>query len=238
MKRMSWLIALLFSTVTLTACSQSSSNGMTQAIFIEQEQGIDPYPVRMLVNKDFLRIDDSDATDGFVLYDRKEKTIYSITTEDNRALKIDDKPITVKRPNDLSLSIQSKPNADVPSIAGQQPTQYDYLIKDQTCQHVMAVPELLDDLRQALIEYRQVLASEQAANLDKTPQSFLSECFLSNDIFHVEQRFEHGFPVAIWMDYKGSNQYRRILQSYETIDADTQELFSLPDGIQVYTLNP
>lgn len=234
MKRMSWLIVLMM--VGLTACNQPTSKQMTQAIFIEQEQGIDPYPVRMLVNEDFLRIDDSDAEDGFVLYDRKEKTIYSITTEDNRALKIVDRPITVKLPADLSLDIQSKPDADIPSIAGQKPTQYDYVIKDQTCQYVMAAPGILDDLRQALIEYRQVLASEQAANLSKTPQAFLSECFLSNDIFHVKQRFKHGFPVAIWMDHKGGNQYRRILQSYESVELKAESVFTVPDGMQIYSL--
>jgi hypothetical protein len=214
----------------LTACGADKS--LTQAIFIEEEAGIEPYPVRMLLNDDFLRIDDGDAKDGFVLYDRKKKAIYSVTLEDQRALRIDHQAMDLQKPADIKLDIKQAEDSAVPEIAGTQPIQYDYYVKGKPCLHVMSADGLLSDLQAALLEYRQVLAAEQAANMDKTPQGLLSDCFLSNDVFHATARLQKGFPVAIW-DEKG---YRRVLQSYESIDLDADRLFVIPEGIKEFSL--
>jgi hypothetical protein len=216
--------------VMLVACGKDKP--LTQAIFIEQESGVEPYPVRMLLSDDFLRIDDGDAKDGFVLYDRNKKSIYSVTLEDKRALRIDNQALDLKKPDDIELEVKQLTDAEVPTIAGVQPVQYDYFVKDKLCLHVMAAEGLLSDLQAVLLEYRQVLAAEQAANMDKTPQEMLSDCFLSNEIFHAAERLQKGFPVAIW-DEKG---YRRVLQSYESIELDTDGLFTLPDDVQAFSL--
>lgn len=214
----------------LVACGKDKP--LTQAIFIEQESGVEPYPVRMLLSDDFLRIDDGDAKEGFVLYDRNKKSIYSVTLEDKRALRIDNQVLDLKKPDDIELEVRQLDDVEVPTIAGVQPVQYDYFVKGNPCLHVMAADGLLPDLQAVLVEYRQVLAAEQAANMDKTPQEMLSDCFLSNDVFHATDRLNKGFPVAIW-DEKG---YRRVLQSYESIDLDAEDLFEIPKGIEEFSL--
>jgi len=58
--------------------------------FQEQEAGVEPYPLRVLVNKHFLRFDDGYDASDFMLMERDTQTIYSVSHEDQSILIISD----------------------------------------------------------------------------------------------------------------------------------------------------
>jgi|GEM_PF-6452868 len=73
------------STVEKSAAGQSnpvdegSQVLVTVLEFNEVEEGLDPYLTRMLVSDRYIRIDDGDQSDGYVLYDRLKKE-YSVSS--------------------------------------------------------------------------------------------------------------------------------------------------------------
>ena len=77
------LVALLF--FIISACTEKPS-GATFLSFSEAGPDGDAYPVRMLVNERFLRIEDGDARDGFIVFDRTSKTIFSVSHPDKTTL--------------------------------------------------------------------------------------------------------------------------------------------------------
>ena len=57
--------------------------------YAEQEAGVEPYKVRYIINRDFMRSDEGSDEGGFVLLDRAEQQIYSVVPQNRTILHID-----------------------------------------------------------------------------------------------------------------------------------------------------
>ena len=53
-------IVLLLILGVLTACAQKEQSD-TLVLFVEQEDGVEPYQTRMIITKEFVRIDDGEG---------------------------------------------------------------------------------------------------------------------------------------------------------------------------------
>jgi hypothetical protein len=200
--------------------------------FDEREPGVEPYRTRMIVVRDFVRMDDGADTDDFVLFDRRTGTIHSVSHEDRTVLEVPAREVQREPPYELELTEFRQPQEDAPKIAGRTPEHLVFNVNGQTCYEVVAVPDLLEDAVVALRQYHRSLAGEQAQTLDWTPPEMQTPCMLANVVFHPARHLAYGFPIQEW-DYRG---YVRALSDYRegvTVEAD---LFRLPEDYRRYRL--
>lgn len=195
--------------------------------FMEEEKGIDPYPVRMIVTRNFLRMDEGNANDDFLLLDRHNGVVYSITHETESYYQFNSagsatvsatKPALNKLTNDVS---------DMPLFQGIKPIYTTYSADEETCLEVVSVPGLHPQAVAAMREYLNIMSRQHARTLHRTPESLQQKCMLVNFVFEPTQHLEQGFPLRQW-DFRG---YSRNLVNFETQAIDPG-LFKLPENYQ------
>ncbi len=201
-------------------------------IFREWEQGIEPYKSRVIVTRDYLRMDDGGPDGDYLLFDRKTKVISSSSVGDQTILRMKRKEVGLKPENPEAFSERENDTAGMPKMAGKQPVHVSQMVGEKECYNVVAIPGMAPDAVDAMREYLLTLAGEQAANLYKTPEEFRDPCMMSNLIYQPVAHLSHGFPLREW-DYKG---YGRELvdMSEEKLPAS---LFELNDSYHVYQLS-
>lgn len=74
MKKLAFLMMLSVVMLSVLTSCANKEQGDTLVLFMEQESGVEPYQTRMIVNKNFVRVDDGDGAKSFVLYDRNKKS--------------------------------------------------------------------------------------------------------------------------------------------------------------------
>lgn len=242
--KISLLFVSLFLAVVMQGCQQSDGHvesadkkeeaEMVNALrmdFMEREEGIDPYRVRMLVTADYLRMDEGRDSDDFLLFDRRKKIIYSVTHADQSILRIPHRGDLLAQESTLDFGLREHSNADMPDFNGKKPRHLAFTANAKTCYEVVAVEDFLPEAVQAMREYLLTLSGEQIVNLNKTPVEMRSDCMLANLIYKPVRHLEHGFPLREW-DYKG---YVRELLDYgrEQVSA---ELFRLNPSYRVTQL--
>lgn len=190
------------------------------------------YLSRLLVTPDYLRFDDGHAADDYLLFDRRNRTIYSVDHEDQTVLVIAPRPVTVTPPMPLKLSERHEITHGAPQIGGHPPVHYTFYVNGKRCDDVMAVPGLLDGVRKALMAYKHTLAGQQAADMDKTPLAMQSACSLANLIFAPTRMLAHGLPIIEWR----SNGDRKELVNYKRDVPVSANLFRLPPTYRYYAI--
>jgi hypothetical protein len=237
MKKRLLLLGLAMS--LLTGCSQeldksttklaakSSAAKTTVLQFMEQEEGIAPYPVRMLVNADYLRIDDGTDSSDFLLYDRKKQQIINVNHEDNLALVIERDPSLSAVGDKPGIDIVDNVTADMPTWEGKQALHKTIKSKIDTCYEVIAIPDLLPDVVTAMREYLLTLSYQQMRSLPQTPEHMRTPCMLVNLVHYPAKHLDFGFPLREW-DYRG---YVRELVSFDE-QTVAKDLFTVDDSLR------
>ena len=95
--------------------ARENTTQVSMLSYEEQEAGTDLYPVRVLVSPGFLRLDDGYAESDFVLLDRHEKTIFSVSHEGHSIMVIENSPNDAALPADISLTVIRTPEKEAPS---------------------------------------------------------------------------------------------------------------------------
>lgn len=205
-----------------------------EIVFMAEEPGVDPYPSRMLVTNAFVRLDDGVDSGNFVLFDRAARTIAAVSHTAQNVLWIYPHAVQVTPPIALEHSETSERHPEAPRIAGMEPVQYRFSTNGELCYEVLSVQGLLEAGRIAMGEYLEVLAGEQALNMDKTPPEMQSPCGLARNIFAPTRHLAHGFPVQEW-DPQG---HSRSLVSYREGVAFDPALFQIPADYAAFSVNP
>jgi hypothetical protein len=228
-KRFLLLIGVLL--LPFAACSAPSTPA-TQLYFVDKEQGGEPYRTRMIITAGFVRMDGG-ATDAedFLLFDRADGTIYSVSSADKQILVIRPRLVTLKPPVPFVNQVVQD-HASLPAIGGHQVVHYELLTNGQRCYDLYAANGLLPDAVQALRQFRETLAGEQAATAAQTPPSLQSACDLANNIFLPARHLAFGFPVRT-LDMAGKSSE---LVDYKTDFRATADLFKLPQGYRRRTI--
>ena len=204
----------------------------TMLLYQEQEPGTDTYPLRLLITQDFVRSDDGADAGSFLLYDRREKVLYSVSHEERRILVIQDPPFDRHWPETLRLEDQLTLAEEAPRIGGHPVYAYSLVSDGSLCQQSMVVPGLLAEAGKAISEVRDLLAARQHKDLDKTPEEFRTACFLANYVYAPGRNLEHGFAVQ----EANSAGLHRLLVDYR-LEFDTDpRLFKLPARYEQYAL--
>jgi len=225
------IFVLLVVFVLGITASCSRSDGAYMVMFSEKDGVSASAPTRMIVTDKFMRIDDGINNNDFLLYDRAQKTIYSVAAENRAILIIEPQVITVKPPKEFKHEVKTFELKDSPDIDGKKVTRYTLSTNGKRCYVVFAAKGLMEEVRQALIEYREVLAGEQAAMSAFVPLEFQTGCDLANNVFLPARHLEYGLPVRM-EDMTGKV---RNLGNYEKNYKADPVLFTLPADYSRYT---
>jgi len=220
-----------------TACSQSETPPAEQTgqvtdvsivLYEEQEAGIEPYPVRILVSPDYVRFDDGYDESDFVLLNRGSRALFSVVHENRSVLIIRNHPFSGSLPPDITLTEDHIEGNDAPTIAGKQPVHIKYLANGTPCYQAISVSGLLEEAVAGLAEYATALGERQLVNMQSMPETMQTPCFLSRFGYAPERHYNHGLPVQVW-DESGFYRSLADFHEHETLAA---VLFEVPDSYE------
>lgn len=203
--------------------------------FEVHERGVEPYPARIIVSPDFLRIEDSDNENDFVLFDRKARKIYSVSADNVSILEIKERPVTVESPLKLDVKQSAQVDEEAPKIGGMQGKHFVLRVNGESCIEAFVVEDFLEPARDALRDYYAILAGEHATALVRTPPDMLNACDIAKHIFYPGAHLAYGFPIREWST-QGSS-YQRLLVDYDANYRADPKLFELPADFGRYSID-
>ncbi len=207
-----------------------------QLLYLEREPDIAPYKVRMLVSKRYLRIDDVGDKSGYILYDDKNRTIFSVSNYDDRILVI--------KPEDFSTrnlavksTVEYSAAAKAPKISGHKIYNYRLYVGSgkmkKTCANLQLAEGLLPDVSQMLKRYQQVISGQQVKLLNRTIKEMQTPCYLVDQVYNEGLYYDKGLPIQEWH----SNKKSQWLINYKQIKVNP-DVFSLPEGYSRFSVIP
>ncbi len=230
MKRYLCTIVLFILPWLILGC-QSSEIGQ-QINFAEQEPGIEPYVTRLIVNANFLRIDEGDLSTNYVVYDRKKRIIHNVNKENKTVMQIQSKANELQPPFPLTHTVKDLGAlSDAPKINNTVPHHRQYLTNNELCSTVISVDGLLPEVVKSLIEFYNILADDSASTFYLLPADMHKPCDISRSMFSPTRHLLHGFPIKEWRP----DGYSRTLYDYKENIATPATLFAVPKDYFSYT---
>ncbi|MDH5230565.1 MAG: hypothetical protein OEY38_10925 [Gammaproteobacteria bacterium] len=184
---------------------------------------------RVIVSDNFMRIDEGEGSEDYILFDRKQQIISNIVADDQTIFQLSGKP----KPNNHSkikwaVSIE-KSHALIRSAQSQQlaAKHIELKLNGQPCYNLVAIENFLSDVVIAMRDYRRVLAQQNQSVMPLADDSDL--CTSAIQITDPDMSTAYGFPYREW----GVNGYQRFLQTYHRQVIDPK-WFQRPAGYTVY----
>jgi hypothetical protein len=240
MKKLLLLFVVVFA---LTACEKTSDTTgevVKQAdkaysylmMFVEEEQGIDSYQTRVIMNNDFMRFDDGEGSTRYILYDRKNNIVYSIDDEDKTSMVVNPMEFDIEPPVELNYETRKIAElADAPKINGETPVHYQYLVNNDVCVNVITVKKLMPEAVEGMKALRLLRASNTAAGFNNIPADLHVPCNDALDTFNPAMSLQNGFPVHEWREGKS-----RTLVDFETDYQLPEKIFVIPTDYFTYSV--
>ena len=236
----------------LSAKVKSVNTKTTQEVYqlsyIEREPGTDEYEVTLLVSDRYIRVDESGESSGFIIYDDKDRVIYSVSHHDESVLAIEEFPF-LEKDSPVKASVEYLQLADAPKVSGQDIYNYRVFIageknlnndlnnetqneEGETCTELQIVENILPEVRQILQNYQKLVSGQQVKMVDNKITEIQSACFYADQIYNAGAYYEKGLPVQEWH----SNERSRLLISYERISVDSDK-FNVPENYRKFSIN-
>lgn len=230
------LLLALFGLVFVASFANAEEKNMATVLYFEQsEPDIEPYQVRYIITNQFLRIDEGRASDGYILFDDKKNTIFSVSHNNKSVLKVapddhavPDSVLTLEK----NLKLEEKERSDIklPMIGVHQVIAYELSGGQSICTEYSVAEKLLPEVIPMLLRYEKVISKNSRRNLINQPKEYLTDCMLINDIFAAGKYLQRGFPVML----AKKDGLRRLLINYNAKQEIEGSLFSLPAGYRVF----
>ena len=229
-------LVLLLLTSLLFSCANKEQSD-TLVLFVEQENGVEPYQTRMIVTKKFVRIDDGEGTDSFVLYDRTKQIVYSTNPDEKTIMAVHKKKLgkgeVFEPPFKLTHSVKEMPKMkNAPTINGESAKHYQLITNNEKCYDVVSVKGLMPNVVSALTEFNNHMATDSMVTFNNMPADMHDACDMTLTTFKPARQFEFGFPIQEW----GKREYSRSLVDYDVNYKVDPKLFILPEGYRQYTV--
>jgi hypothetical protein len=223
--------------LVVTVTTQVNSAEMLDAvelIYKEIEENTEPYTVRYQVTRDHIRIDDESDSSGYIVFDIKDNTIYSVSHYDKSILVVPEYPHEPYRPEfDVQVEYRALDNA--PTIQGRKVYNYRVsavtTVTAETCMDLQLVPGLLPEVASSLQAFQKIVSSQQVINLENTPAEFRTPCYMVDQIYNRGDYYSKGLPVQEWH----SNEKQRQLINYSRKEVDPV-IFEIPLDYRQYSL--
>ena len=227
---MSRVIVALLMIVAAMPLQAQSVNGVLLKYMVS-EPGLEPHPSRIIVTDSMVRMDDGEKEGDYLLFDRRQQRISSVTHEDETIFEISMREVEALSPMELKRERRLRPDDNAPAVGGRRPHQMQLEVNDKTCFDAVVVPGLMPDVVSALREFKRVLAGEQAKLVYELPVEMLEDCDLALHTFYPEWTLESGLSIQELDLSTGRGML--LVDIVEAYPADTQ-LFVLPEGYRRY----
>lgn len=218
-------VVMVFS-LPLHAAEVESDVLMYQA----QEPGVGPYASRIMVTARYVRMDDGNDDGDYLVFDREQRLISSVTHQEQTVFEIPAREISGEPPMELQRRTEKVEQKDVPKVAGKSPEHRQLYVNDALCYSVVSVPALMGDAVEALRDFRLILAGEHAKMLPRLPADMQDACDLVLNTFEPQWQLQFGLPIQEW-DEKGN---RQMLMDFKRGVMLDEALFNLPQGYRHY----
>ena len=222
-------IIILF-TLLIAACTQAPQDQLI--VYLENEDGVEPYQTRIIVTPKFIRFDEGENSATFLLFDRASKVAHSVNHEMKSTMTVEGKETEVQAPIDLNHSVKIIDDIkDAPKIAGATPVHRQHSTNNQICFDVISAEGLMPEAVEAMIEFHKVLATDSASTFEIMPADMLDPCAIAMSTFVPTRHLQHGFPVREW-----KTGYARNLVDYKSEYKADASLFELPEDYFTYSV--
>lgn len=209
-----------------------------QLAYIEREPGTDEYEVTMLVSERYIRIDETGEESGFIIYDDKEKVIYSVAHQDRSILVIKQHEFS-EGASPVKADVEYLQLADAPSVSGKNIYNYRVFVKsgtgvvddEETCTEMQLVEDLLPEVRKILQNYQKVVSGQQVKMVDNKITEMQTSCFYVDQIYNSGAYYEKGLPIQEWH----SNDRSKMLTTYNKISVGTDK-FKIPENYRKFSI--
>ena len=207
-----------------------ANNKTTVFWFDELEAGIDPVQMRYLVTPSYLRIDNGNTQEDFILFDVEKKTIFSVNHLDRTILVIRDNQW--KKPGyDFKTDVVQAPLEGAPVISGKQVQGYKVMVDGEVCTNIQFIPGMYESEREVLKKYQRTLSSQQIRNLANTPEHVKTPCFMLDVAYNEGNYYDLGMPIQEWHN----RGYAKFLKEHK-IQNVPDSIFILPKDYRQYTV--
>lgn len=201
--------------------------------FVEREANVEPYRTRVIVTREFMRFDDGEGSEDFVLFDRGKRLIYSVNAEEQSVMIVEPQNRPVEPPIPLRVEARNLgPMKDAPAINGVIPVHHQVVVNGEVCYDTVSVAGLMEDVVAALREFRLVLASDAMLTVNTIPADVRDPCSLAMTTFAPNRELAFGFPIQEW----GRNGYARSLLDYREDYRPDPALFVIPADYRQFTV--
>jgi hypothetical protein len=216
----SWLAALwLLGAGTVHAADMIALRQEMIALrYVDQDPGDVPYPTRILVTPDFLRMDDGEDDGDFVLLDRQQRKVINVMRDSRLAM--------VFTPGTLPPKPAGwKPRLD--AQAGAPGTRrFSLTLNGVVCSEGVAGAAAAPDAARAMAELKAVLAATQYRVWKDTPRDLQHDCDLANQVWESGATLKLGLPLE---EREFTGRTRRF--ESESSEPLRPELFRVPEGM-------
>jgi len=186
--------------------------------YIDQDPGDPPYPTRILVTRDFMRMDSGEDDGDFVLLDRRQRLVINVMRESRLAMVFTSGMLPPKPAG-------WKPRLDVHKAA-RGSRRFSLSVKGVVCSEGAAVQRAAPDAARAMAELKSILAATQYRVWKDSPPEMQRDCDLANHVWESGATLALGLPLEE-REFTGRT---RQFES-ETRPPLQPELFSVPDGM-------
>ena len=239
------LTVLLVLSTGLSAQTKKEGEEVYKLSYLEREPGTDEYEVTMLISARYIRVDEEgeEESSGFIVYDDKDKVIYSVSHHDQSVLVIKEYVFsTADLP--VKAKIEYLPLADAPMVSGKNVFNYRVYINEknskgeteneseETCIEVQLVENLLPEVRTILQNYQKVISGQQVKMVDNKITDIQTACYFIDQIYNTGAYFEKGLPIQEWH----SNERSKILTGYSKVSV-TSDKFKIPQDYRQFSID-
>lgn len=239
------LLAILATLVLMTGCEttatkmagQESELGDDFGVMIQYSEreraGTPLFNSRMYVNKNYLYINDDRAPNDFLLFNRKNQTIYSVTHANKTVFVIKPKKITGKPPIAIKYEAESQPSSAIPKVSGRIATHFRYSANGKQCYDAVTLEkEFLPEVVAVMKEFRTVLAGEHASTVHSMPADTHDACDLALNIYYATRHLETGLPLREW----DQNGYLKFMVNYKLKQKVDPVNFEIPKDYKEFSV--
>ena len=209
-------------------CGPVWAASMTELDYRDQDPGSPPYLTRILVTKDYLRIDNGKDGDDYLILDRAARRISNVLRDSREVMQIDAGRVSLARPAKWQVREEVK---DLPQ-RGKRARQVSLYVNNVLCSQAITVQGVLPDAVAALREYLETLAATQARTYRSTPPGLRDPCELAQYVLEIGRDLKHGLAL----EQVSHNGRSRHLLDYRTVELKP-ELFRIPANFRRVNLD-
>jgi hypothetical protein len=195
---------------------------------VEDQHAAVPYLSRILVSDGMLRMDEvgddrDDNTQGYLLFDRKQRLVLSVDPETRSVMVIGPPADGDASESPVTLEIESRPLDDAPLFAGKKPQQHIFHVQGKECFNIVTIEGEMPRAMNALREMNSVLAERHRRVLESVHDTAQEDCKFLVDAYRPGSEYSKGLLLTLM----NGGETRQLVDYKQDMQVDSG-LFEAP----------